>query len=243
MERIELTWSSGALGREATLVRWGWYGKPVLLFPTSSGGPDEVESFGLVKALAPLVDAGRVKVYSIGCPEASVWMDRSADGGERSAAMASFDQHVLEEVAPRILEDCEAPADLRITAAGANVGAFSAVNAVAKHPERFDIAVGMSGMYDFDRWMGSHFDSDYYFNQPLRFLPNLEGATLSQVQKGLFVLATGTGRWEEPDQTRRLASVLQAKRIPNSTEVWGPDADHDWPTWRTMLPLFLGRVL
>ncbi|MCB9676937.1 MAG: hypothetical protein H6737_17610 [Alphaproteobacteria bacterium] len=241
MERKESTWSSAALGHEAKLVRWGWFGRPVLLFPTTNGGADELESFGLIGALAPLVEAGRVKVYAVGCAEASTWMDRASEPAQKSQALAAYDAFVADEVLPRIREDCEDP-DIRVIAAGANIGAYNAVNAAAKHPAAFHVAIGMSGTYDFDRWMKGHFDSDYYFNQPLRFVPNLEGAALHALSGSLFVLATGTGRWEEPDQTRRMAGVLQAKKVPVSMEVWGPDADHDWPTWRTMLPLFLERL-
>ena len=39
------------------------------------------------------------------------------------------------------------------------------------------------------------------------------------------------------------AGVLGAKGIPNRVDDWGPGVDHDWPTWRTMLPLFLDRLL
>jgi esterase/lipase superfamily enzyme len=241
VERVETTWESEILGRGVRMVRWGWYGKPVLLFPTTRGGPEEVEDFGLVGALESLIEAGRVKVFAVGCPEAAVFMDPAAAGSDKSKALADYAQFIATEVAPRIRTDCEDD-EIRIATAGANVGAFHAVNAVAKHPALFDIAIGMSGLYDFDRWMGEHFDENYYFNQPIRFVPNLDGDALEAVQDGLFVVATGTGRWEEPDQTRRLAGVLQGKRVPVSMEVWGPDADHDWPTWRTMLPLFLERL-
>ena len=241
MERVETTWESETLDRDVRMVRWGWYGKPVLLFPTTTGGPQEVEDFGLVEALTSLVEAGRIKVFAIGCPEASVFMDRSADGAVKTTALAAYARFIATEVVPRVRQDCEDD-DIQLGVAGANVGAFHAVNVAAKHPDLFDLAIGMSGTYDFDPWMGEHFDSDYYFNQPIRFVPNLDGAALEAVQSGLFVLATGTGRWEDPEQTRRLAGVLQGKRVPVSMEIWGPDADHDWPTWRTMLPLFLERL-
>jgi esterase/lipase superfamily enzyme len=27
--------------------------------------------------------------------------------------------------------------------------------------------------------------------------------------------------------------------VPNRVDPWGPEYDHDWPTWRAMLPLYL----
>jgi esterase/lipase superfamily enzyme len=41
-------WFSDRLHREITLVRWGTYGAPVLVFPTAGGDAAEIERFGLV---------------------------------------------------------------------------------------------------------------------------------------------------------------------------------------------------
>jgi esterase/lipase superfamily enzyme len=43
-------WFSDRLHREITLVRWGNYGAPVLIFPTAGGDAEEIERFGLVDA-------------------------------------------------------------------------------------------------------------------------------------------------------------------------------------------------
>jgi esterase/lipase superfamily enzyme len=36
-----------------------------------------------------------------------------------------------------------------------------------------------------------------------------------------------------------MAGVLGSKGVPNRVDPWGPEYDHDWPTWRAMLPLYL----
>ena len=36
----------------------------------------------------------------------------------------------------------------------------------------------------------------------------------------------------EPGRSWRMAGVLGAKGIPNRVDPWGPEYDHDWPTWR-----------
>ena len=40
---------------------------------------------------------------------------------------------------------------------------------------------------------------------------------------------------------RRTCSA--SKGIPNRVDDWGPDYDHDWPTWWEMLPLYLDDLL
>ena len=58
-----------------------------------------------------------------------------------------------------------------------------------------------------------------------------------------MILATGEGRWESPGETWKMAHVLGIKGISNRVDLWGPDWDHDWPTWREMLPRYLDEVL
>jgi len=106
------------------------------------------------------------------------------------------------------------------------------------------LAIGMSGTYDFDRWVGDYRDSDYYFNQPMYFVPHLpEGQRLDLLRSRRVVLATGQGRAEAPQESVRMSQVLSAKGVPNDLEIWGHDDHHDWPTWRAMLPLFLDKLL
>ena len=40
-----------------------------------------------------------------------------------------------------------------------------------------------------------------------------------------------------------MAGVLGAKGIPNRVDPWGHDFDHDWPTWRRMLPGYLNDLV
>ena len=35
---------------------------------------------------------------------------------------------------------------------------------------------------------------------------------------------------------------MGARGIPNRVDAWGPQYDHDWPTWRVMLPHYLEEV-
>ena len=39
-----------------------------------------------------------------------------------------------------------------------------------------------------------------------------------------------------------MAHVLGGKGIPNRVDAWGAEWHHDWPTWREMLPKYLGEM-
>ena len=46
------------------MARWGHFGTPVLVFPTAGGDAEEIERQGLVDACGPLLEAGKIKLYS-----------------------------------------------------------------------------------------------------------------------------------------------------------------------------------
>ena len=45
-----------------TVLAYGHWGRPVLAFPSEQGQSWQYEERGMVEAIAPLIDAGRVKL-------------------------------------------------------------------------------------------------------------------------------------------------------------------------------------
>lgn len=242
MNREMWTWKSPVLQRDMTVARWGHYGKPVLLFPTAAADCLDYERFLMVRVLNDLIEAGRIKLYSCDGITGDSWLKPDCPPHHKAWLQAQYDRYLVQELLPHIERDCNGTRG--IVAAGASLGAFNSVNAVAKNPDWFDMAIAMSGTYDFDRWMSGYKDENYYYNQPMYFLGNLpEGPQLDALRQKMFVIASGTGRYEAPAESERIAGLLHAKGIPHQLELWGKDAHHDWPTWRTMLPIFLDRYV
>ena len=105
----------------------------------------------------------------------------------------------------------------------------------------------MSGSYDIHRFIKGFEhgtpDQDFYFSSPMHFVPNLpEGPLLDQLRTRHVLMCHGGGRWEDPEQDWTMARILGAKGIPNRVDPWGEGYDHDWPTWRAMLPKYLEEV-
>lgn len=242
MRRTLHAWNSPALsGREMPVARFGHWGKPVVFFPTAGGDYLEAERFLMVRALAPLIRSGRIKLYLCESLSREAWMDADTPAQVRPQLQAAFDRYLSQELLPWVRSDC---GGRKAVAAGASIGAYNAFNAGAKHPHAIDLTIGMSGTYVLDRRMHGHWDETYYFNSPTQFLPRLAASPqLDALQRSRFVLAYGTGRWESPHYTHAAAAALQQAGVPHSVEVWGPDADHDWTAWRRMLPLFLESLV
>jgi len=238
-------WYSERLGQGMGVVRWGHWGRPVLLFPTAGGDAEECERHGMVDALGGLIDAGRIKLFSVDSVAGRAWMEKR-DPYRCSRLQNAFDAFLYHELVPAIRTDCRVDpqsGEVGIVTAGASIGAFNAVAALCRHPDVFTHAIGMSGTYDLEPWLGGAWNEDFYFASPLHFLPNLgEGDQLTTLRQRHVTLATGEGAWENPGESWRMAHVLGQKGIPNRVDPWGPDHDHDWPTWRAMLPKYLGEL-
>ena len=230
-------WHSRYLEQDVTVAKWGEFGTPVVVFPTAGGDAEEVERFQMIDALGGLLAAGRIKVYSVDSVAGRSWLNRD-DPRHSMWLQNQFDRFIVDELVPAIRADCSS-GDIEIISAGASIGAFWALEVLCRHPDVFRAAVCMSGSYDLTDRLHGHWNDDFYFSSPLDFLPGLEGWDLDRLRQRFVVLACGSGRWENVDESWRMADVLGAKGIPNRVDQWGTEWDHDWPTWREMLPLYL----
>lgn len=239
MKAVESWWCE-RLSRQIHLARWGEVGVPVLVFPTAGGDCEEIERMGIVEACGSLMAAGRVKLYSMDSIAGRAWLER-ADPGHAAWLQNQFDAAVRWEVVPAIRTDCRDDS-IRIVTAGASIGAFNAVEVLTRHPDVFDKAVAMSGTFDLTPWLDGWWSDDFYFSSPLHWLPNLEsGWQLDHLKDRFIVLPTGTGEWEDPEESWRMADVLGSKGIPNRVDQW-EGWPHDWQTWRAMLPEYLHQL-
>jgi esterase/lipase superfamily enzyme len=233
-------WFSERLGMESTVVRWGDYGTPVMVFPSAGGDAEEIERHGLVDACGQLLAAGRAKLYSCHSIAGLAMVERWGSPDQRMRLLNQFHQYVRWEVLPAIHAD--SGGEVPVLTAGASIGAFNALALLCRFPEAITAAVCMSGTYDLQPLYGGEFADDLYFSSPLHFLPGLEGPQLDRVRTRFAILASGEGAWEDIGQTWRIAHVLGSKGIPNRVDSWGADWEHDWATWRTMLPRYLDEL-
>jgi len=241
MAKLKTSWFSPRLGQDVSVTRWGDFGAPVLFFPTAAADAEEVERFLMVQSLAPLIDGGRIKLYSVDSVAGKALLSGESPA-EIGRVQSRYDAFVVHELVPAIRLDCQTP-DLELVATGPSIGAFNALSMICRHPDLFRLAICMSGTYDITKWMNHEVPSDHYFASPLHFLPGLgEGEQLARLRQRFVLLTHGTGRAEDPQQSWRVADALGRKGVPNRVDTWEGWA-HDWPTWREMLPKYLGELV
>ena len=239
--KVRERWYSGRVQSEVTVVRWGLVGRPVLVFPSAGGDAEEIERNGLVDACGPLLAAGLVKLYSVDSVAGQAMVAKAGSVEHRMWLLNQFQEFVRAEVVPAIHADLGGHA-MDIIATGASIGAFNAVAVLCRYPDVFGAAIAMSGSYRIERFYDEAASQDLYFSAPLQFVPGLSGPQLDRLRQRFVLLASGEGDWEDVGESWRMAEVLGAKGIPNRVDNWGPDWDHQWPTWRQMLPQYLREL-
>lgn len=236
------TWYSHRLDRSITLVRWGGFGKPVLIFPTAGGDAEEIERFHVIGCLSDLLEKGRIKVYSCDSAAGQALAKGEGTAEYRGRMQDRFQEYVFHEVVPAIRSDCRKD-DIDIIAAGASIGAFNALAVLCRYPGAFSHALCLSGTYDLTRFLdGGDPGPAFYESSPMHYVSRLNGRHLEAVRKRFVLFAAGEGRAEDIGETWRAAHLLGSVGIPNRVDSWGRDWHHDWPTWREMLPKYLDEM-
>jgi esterase/lipase superfamily enzyme len=241
MSKLRIDWYSHRLGEELLVVRWGETGTPLLLFPTAGGDAEEIERFHVIDVLAPLLEAGRIKIYSCDSVAGRAVLAGEGSHEHQMRVLNRFQQFVYHELVPAIRKDCRSE-DIGVIAAGASMGAFNALAVLCRYPDAFTRALCLSGTFDLGRFFGAPTTDDFYFSSPLHFLPGLEGETLARLRTRFVILASGEGRAEDIGESWRVAHLLGQKGVRNRVDPWGREWHHDWPTWRSMLPQYLDEL-
>jgi esterase/lipase superfamily enzyme len=230
----------------ASVIAYGHYGRPVLVFPSEQGRAWDFENNGMVGAVADLIDAGRVKLYCVDSGDSASWSNNAEPIEERARRHDGYEQWILGSVVPWIASDCGGPVE--IATLGCSLGAYHAANIALRHADVFPLAIGLSGNYDPTSWRAwGELGDATYFHNPMAYVANADGEHLDWLRNQVsLLLVVGQGAWEvDPTgslpSTRAFADLLSSKGIRHELDVWGYDVPHDWPSWRDQLRHHLPR--
>lgn len=236
MQRELTSWYSPSLNQEMPIAAYGHYGFALLLVPTAAADYLEYERFKMIEALSPLIESGKIKVYSINSINNESWLNNQMLPEHKAIRHNQFNEYVFNEVAPFIRNNSSN--ETLIYTCGASFGALHAMNLFLKKPDTINGAISMSGVYDLTEYTKGYWDDQVYFNSPVHYIRNLENSWyIDRIRASNHIhIYTGSGSYEDPDANRKFSQVLWNKGIWHDLEIWGADVNHDWPTWRAMLP-------
>jgi esterase/lipase superfamily enzyme len=239
MKHELFSWYSPALNAEMPLAIYGHYGFSILLIPTAAADFLEYERFQMMDSLAPFLESGKCKIYSINSINKESWLNNDMEPSHKAIRHNQFNDYVINEVIPFIKQTSSE--ETPIYTCGASFGALHAMNLFMKYPNKINGAISMSGVYNLAEYTKGFWDDQVYFNSPEHYVQNINDPVyLDQICSSKHIhIYTGSGDYEDPNANIRFSNVLASKGIPHDLDVWGPDITHDWPTWRKMLPYIL----
>lgn len=229
------------LGQEMHVNRYGDYGKPVIVFPSSGGSQNEYADFGMIEACKEFINHYNLVFYTPDSYDKESWLSDWKSGHDMGLAHDAYERYIIEELVPMI--KVETGWAGKLLATGCSMGAFHTINFALKYPEIFDVAIAQSGVYDARFFTGDYYgDLSVYYNSPIDYLSQDSNENyLEQLRQNHWIISVGQGAWEGPhiQDTQRLESVFSQKNIPAWFDYWGQDVSHDWIWWRVQIPYFL----
>lgn len=235
---------SGSLNREMDFNVYGHAGKPVIVFPSSGGSHNEYADFGMIDAIKDFIDRGIIRVYTPNSVDSESWFSENKSPHDMAYFHNLYDNYIVSEFVPLIRHENNWQGNMIAT--GCSMGGFHTINFALRHPDLFDTAIALSGVYDARFFTGEfHGDQEVYHNSPIDYLWNTHDFyRLENYRHNDYIVCVGQGAWEEPhiSDTKRLEEAFNAKGIPGWFAYWGYDVDHDWPWWRVQMPYFLGQL-
>lgn len=233
-------WWSPRLRQDIEFQVHGHAGLVLLLFPPAGGRFYDFDHNGLLHSARGFLEQGLVRCVSLDSFDLQSWASADLPTDKRIARADAIDLHITRELIPFLRS--ELSVDGPFGAAGCSWGGFHAINLVLRHPDLFQQALGMSGLYDLSAVIPDGVCGGAYFHSPLHYLPNLSDPWfLDRIRTARVILAAGQAACEQrsADHARRLGDVFQAKGLPVWMDLWGGDVTHDWHWWQRMFPYFL----
>src|SRR5690349_13548238 len=208
MKKELSSWFSPALQKEMPIVSYGDKGFVLLLVPTAAADYLEYERFQLMDHIAPFIDSGKVRVFSIDSINNESWLNNEMDPRYKAIRHQQWNDYVFNEVVPFVRLNTSN--DTHIITCGASFGALHSMNLFLKRPDLINGVIAMSGVYDLSEYTKGYFDDDVYFNSPWHYMQNLnDHSILEEVRKSKHIhILTGSGSYEDPSASGKFAKIL-----------------------------------
>ena len=220
-------WYSHRIGKEMPIAVYGHYGFPLLMFPTAAADFEEYERFHLIGSIRHLIDAGKVKVYSIDSVNQHTWMNNGLHPAERARRHTFYDSYVTNEVVPFIWNHQGGRGGIITT--GCSLGAYHAMNSLLRHPDLFAGTIAMSGTYHMKQFIGNYVDDNVYFHSPLYYMPNLhDHGTLEALRHSNIIITSGTANRPRATPSARASAIMLSVIISLPTARSRPSLGKDF---------------
>lgn len=245
MIRNEISQHSSILERDLDVVVYGKAGYPVVAFSTMSAPCTDFEDYGMIDALADLIDSEQIQLFCLSNVDDISWAANHHDMEWRIAMQEAYFNYLCDEALP--LVHATNGSELRPLAIGVDVGATQAAILALRRPDLFQGCVALSGVYDASALMDDYMSDLVYDNSPVHFLTNMpaDHPYVELYNERTLVFCCGKGHWED-DSVRTQGIIDDAFRalgVNATCDYWGYDVNHDWYWWQKEMTYHLPTAL
>ncbi|MCH8556187.1 MAG: hypothetical protein LAT84_00125 [Balneolia bacterium] len=211
-------WRSPSLGEQAKVHVYGTSGTPVLFFNAACDETGADKEF--LKSLEYQIDNGLNMVYTLQQPEYKTIFDATVAPKSRLIHYLHIEGFVIDELIPKMQKDSS---NDYIMVAGVRDGAFLATNMMLKHPSLFKKCISVCGVYDMRPDFDGSVLEDFYYNNPIEYLPNLTDEYYLNDIRSTDIRLVSHNDDENLSQAELFSEFLHHKDIPHSLDLWGDD--------------------
>ena len=245
MKFEEVSWYSERLNREMHVKIYGHYGPAFIAFPCQDKQSDDFANNGMIDALAPLIEEGRMKLFCLDSNDDETVSYKSWNKAHASYKLEMYHQYLIREVLPFVYDKQYEKCYPYLI--GMSMGASHAANNFFRRPELFSGFIGLSGKYDIASFFGGYFDDNVYNNSPTHYLANIDinHPYINIYNQKKMIVVVGRGAWEHLviDTNYELQEIANRKNIHIDFNFWDENSVHDWSSWRYQMPYFINKIL
>ena len=233
------SWYSERCGKEMGVLRIGHWGPALIYFPTCGGDHSEFERYVMQEDARAWIEAGKVQIFSVDAINHLTWYNPNLHPADKVRWAQGYEGYVIDEVLPLVHNITQ---NDFVGCFGASWGGYTVANFWAKHPDKFNLAVSMSGVYSIGSMLNGYYDTECYFNNPPHFLQDMSDPHYYDLYRNNSLLWMMCG---ENDICKKdndeFSGLLNWKDIPHWYDVWPSPCDHHEYWWKKMLPVVLDK--
>ncbi len=222
-------WNSPSLGKKVKVHVYGTSGTPLLFFNSVCDETGADKEF--LKALEYQITNGLNLVYTIQKPDYKTIFDKSVSAKSRLIHYLHIEGFVIDELIPKIKK--ESSNDF-VMIAGIGDGAYLASNMMLRHPSHFNKCISICGVYDMRPDFDGSVLEDFYYNNPVEYLPNLTDEYYLNEIRNTDMRLISHNDDENFGQTELLSEYLYNKDISHILDVWGNEEPIGQSTFQKM---------
>ncbi len=224
---------SNILNRNISLEITGYWGHPILMFPSSGGQYTQNTDFGLNGNVMQFVEEGRIKLYNVETIDMLSFYDDNMNSETKIHNYELYMRFLKDEMIPYIQGECNTH---RIGVAGVSFGGYHAANTAFRFPDLVSHLFSMSGIFNIRNMTPLSEDMQIYFNCPDEFMQNEESLKYQHMN-----IVLSTSDWDScKPKNQHMAGILDAKGI----SYWYDERkwiEHDWPLWKMVFPEYISK--